>query len=457
MGAHNVTKGLDLPITGQPEQSIHDGATVSSVATVAADFTGMKPRMLVRVGDEVKRGQHLFEDRKTPGVFHPALAGGRITAIHRGDYRALQSVVIELSDQEKDGSADGVSFESFDNKKVSKLERADVVKLLVESGAWTGLRTRPFSRTPGPDGEPPHAIFVTCTDSHPLSADPAEAIKGREEDFDLGLEVVAKLAPKVYCCVRKDSRFGPIPKIKGVEVEHFDGPHPAGTVGYHIHVLAPVSRKRTVWHLNYQEVAAWGRLFRTGELGVGRVVALSGPTVHKPRLLATRVGAPTETLVAGELADVENRVISGSVLSGRTAMGERTGYLGRFHNSISALREGRERELFGWLKPGTDKFSTSNTFVSSIRREQKMPFTTTTHGSKRAMVPIGMYERVFPFDILPTFLLRAIIMDDITRAEKLGILELDEEDVDLCTFVCPGKHEYGPILRRNLETIWKEG
>jgi Na+-transporting NADH:ubiquinone oxidoreductase subunit A len=199
-------------------------------------------------------------------------------------------------------------------------------------------------------------------------------------------------------------------------------------------------------------------------------VSLAGPTVKSPKLFVTRLGAAIDPLVEGQLATtrpssdpqggvepVENRVISGSVLIGRKAMGDVHGYLGRYHLQISALREGRERELFGWLKPGVDMFSTSGAYVSALTPGKTFDFTTALNGSHRHMVPLGMYERVFPFDILPTFLLRALLVKDLARAEELGVLELDEEDVALCTFVCPGKQDYGPILRANLETIWKEG
>ena len=219
----------------------------------------------------------------------------------------------------------------------------------------------------------------------------------------------------------------------------------------------PVNRARTVWHLNVQQVISIGHLVRTGQLAERRIVALAGPQVDKPRLLRTRRGANLAELVEGQLKAGENRVIDGSVFSGRKAVGEPHEYLGAHRNQVSVLREGREREFLGWLTPGFNNYSTSGIYLSSLTPGKKFEFTTTTNGSKRAMVPIGMYERVFPFDILPTFLLRSLLVNDVTRAEELGALELDEEDLGLCTFVCPGKHDYGSVLRHNLETIWKEG
>jgi Na+-transporting NADH:ubiquinone oxidoreductase subunit A len=212
-----------------------------------------------------------------------------------------------------------------------------------------------------------------------------------------------------------------------------------------------------VWHLGYQDVIAIGKLFRTGKLDVTRVISFAGPQLQRPRLIATRIGAATEQLAEGEMLEGENRIVSGSVFGGRTAMGEVHGFLGRYVNQITVLREGREREFLGWLTLGINRYSTLNTYLSRLTPGKRFAFSTNVHGSPRAMVPIGMYERVMPFDLMPTFLLRAMIVDDLETAEKLGVLELDEEDVALCTFVCPGKYEYGPILRRNLSLIESEG
>jgi Na+-transporting NADH:ubiquinone oxidoreductase subunit A len=217
-----------------------------------------------------------------------------------------------------------------------------------------------------------------------------------------------------------------------------------------------VDIERTAWHVGYQDVAAIGRLFAIGELDVERVVSLAGPGVSRPRLLRTRLGGATDELVRGELASGNLRVVSGSVLDGRTAAGDVHGYLGRYHLQVSVLAEAGERELLGWIAPGADKFSVWGVVLGAWRRHAKLALTTTTNGGARAMVPIGSFERVMPLDLMPTFLLRALLMRDDERAEALGALELDEEDLALCTFVCPGKAEYGPLLRDALARIEKE-
>lgn len=460
MAVHWIRKGLDLPITGAPQQVIETGAPVRHVAVLGADYVGMKPRMEVKVGDVVKRGQLLFEDRKTPGVRYTAPGAGSVVAVHRGEKRAFLSLVIALNEREQAGAPgpeDRVTFASYTGRPVEQLDAAAVKALLLESGLWTALRQRPFSRVPSPESTP-RALFVTAIDTSPLTADVDVVLKGKEADFHRGLVALSKLAPKTYLCKGPSTTIDAGP-AQGVRVEVFTGPHPAGLVGTHIHLLEPVDRDRVVWHIGYQDVVAVGRLFATGELDVTRVVALGGPVVQRPRLLATRSGASVDELVANELKPGDNRVISGSVFGGRTARGEVDGYLGRYVNQVTALAEGRKRELLGWLMPGAGKFSTIPVYLGYFARlfGKKFDFTTTTNGSPRAMVPIGMYERVMPLDILPTFLLRSLLVGDTDRAVQLGALELDEEDLALCTFVDPGKTDFGAVLRKNLNEIEREG
>lgn len=459
MPIHKITKGLDLPISGEPIQVIREKRQPTRVAIMADDFPGLRPGMLVKEGDTVKRGQPLFEDRTRAGVIHTAPGAGRVIGVYRGARRALQSVVIDLSDSERAGTPgddEVVAFESYSGRGVDELERANVVALLAESGEWAAFRARPFNRTPATDTQP-HAIFVTAMDTNPHAPLPEVVLADRMADFDRGLAVVAKLTDgKTYLCVDPSSDIE-----KGltapVTVEQFTGPHPAGTAGVHIHTLEPVSRNKTVWSIGYQDVTAIGKLFASGKIDVSRVVSYAGPPVGDPRLIGTRAGAFIDDVINEDFGEEEVRHIAGSVLSGKKAMGNTFGFLGRFDNQISVLKEGRERVFMGWLTPGANAFSTLNIYISKFFPNKRFDFTTTTNGSPRAMVPIGMYERVMPMDILPTFLLRSMMVGDLERAEELGALELAEEDLALCTFVCPGKTNYGPILRRNLELIEKEG
>jgi len=443
-----VRKGLDLPIAGRPRQELSDAPPPRRVGLLGHDYLGLKPRMRASAGERVRLGQPIFEDRGRPGVLFTAPASGVVEAVHRGPKRRFESLVIEIDP----GSDEAVDFEAFGPN--ADRDRDSVRALLLESGLWTALRTRPFTRTPNPDGVP-HSIFVTAMDSQPHAPLPELAVQGRESAFERGLTAVAKLTEgPVHLCVRPGS---PIEAgASGARISHFDGPHPCGTVGYHIHRLDPVGPGKVVWHLGYQDVLRIGHLFATGRLDVTQVVSLAGPEVREPRVLRTRIGAELRALTESEHEEAELRVISGSVLRGERAMGEVFGFLGRFARQVSVIREGRERHFLGWTAPGPHRFSVLPTFVSSLLPKKRFRMNSSTQGSRRAMVPIGLYERVMPMDLMPTHLLRAISAGDIEWAEELGVLELDEEDLSLCTFVCPSKIDFGPALRRVLDALEKE-
>jgi Na+-transporting NADH:ubiquinone oxidoreductase subunit A len=451
VAVHRISKGLDIPIAGDPVQVIEQGRPVSRVALCGNDYHGMRPSFLVKEGDRVLRGQPVFEDKKSPGVVFTAPAAGTVSAINRGDMRAFVSLVIDVAD---DGPEAQVAFASFRQAPVADLDAPALRALLVESGMWTAFRTRPYSRVPAVQSTP-HSIFVTAMDTRPLAPKVGVVLAGREADFAAGLVALTRLCERVYLC-RESGAPLPAENTSGVTVEEFAGPHPAGTAGLHIHLVDPVHEHKTVWHIGYQDVAAIGVLVATGRLDVARVISLAGPGVTRPRLLRTRIGASTDELVRDEAAAGEMRVISGSVLEGRTAAGAAHGYLGRYDQQVSVLAEGNRRELFGWITPGSDKFSLWRVVAGAFAGSRGLPLTTTANGAARPMVPTDRYERVMPMDILPTFLLRALITDDVERAEALGLLELDEEDLALCTFVCAGKFEYGPLLRKMLTHHEKE-
>ena len=444
-----IKKGLDVPIAGVPEQTIDAGQAVRQVALLGPDYHGMKPTMNVEVGDRVSVGDLLFVDKKREGVRFTSPATGTVAAVNRGAKRVFESVVIDV---------DAGSDEAADFSSVGADAGAGLAEKLNEAGLWTAFRTRPFNRTPEL-GSQPQAIFVQAIDTAPLAADPRVVIADRAPDFEAGLAAVASLVDgPTYLCQAPGEAL-PGSGAAGVEVAEFEGPHPAGLPGTHIHFLHPASRTRVVWTIEAQDVIAIGALLRTGRVDPERVVSLAGPQVRNPRLLRTRLGASLSQLVDGQLVAGDNRIVSGSVLNGRA--GEAGGsfdFLGRFHRQISVLEEGTKREFLGWQKPGLNKFSVKGVYASAVTgRNQRFAMTTDRNGSLRAMVPVGSYEKVMPLDILPTQLLRALITHDTEEAQQLGALELDEDDVGLLTFVCPGKYDYGKILRQNLTQIELEG
>jgi len=442
-----IKKGLDLPIGGAPDMHLEDGPPVSRVALVGNDYQGMKPTLLVAEGDRVVLGQPVFNDKKNPEVVYCAPAAGKVIAINRGERRLFLSLVIEVSgDDEK-------TFPVTPASQLDQLTDREVQQQLIAAGLWPAFRTRPYSKVPVP-GTEPAALFVTAIDTNPLAANPQIAISEKAAEFEAGLKVVRHLTNgKTYLCKAPGAQ---IPAPQGITVSEFAGCHPAGLVGTHIHFLEQVNHQRMVWHIGYQDVIAIGHLFLTGRILTERIISLAGPTVANPRLIRTRLGACLSELVDGQLQTENPRVVSGSVLTGHTAE-DAHDFLGRFHNQVSVLEEDCQRQFMGWCMPGFDKFSVKNLFASALLPRRELPLTTSTHGSLRAMVPTGAFEKVMPLNVKATWLLRTLLTLDTDLAQQLGCLELDEEDLALCSFVCSGKMNYGYHLRQTLLKIEKEG
>lgn len=442
-----IKNGLNIPASGVPEQKIYDGPAAKSVAVIGRDYIGVKPTMLVNEGDHVKVGDPLFTDKRNPGVRFTSPGSGIVRKINRGHQRVLQSIEIDVDETEQFAEYQAHAADTLDD-----LSRDQVRDQMLESGAWTALRTRPFSKVPSVDSIP-SSIFIPAMDTRPMAADPAVIIAEDPEAFMNGVRVLRHLTDgKVFVTKAADAS---IPEVDqpNVEYHEFSGPHPAGLVGTAIHFLDPVHAGKTVWYVGYQDVMAIGKLFVTGMRRLERIVSLCGPMVKEPRLIRTRQGVSTEALIEGELEAGRSRVISGSILAGFRAAGW-SAYLGRYNTQITVLAEDESREFLHWLNPSLNHFSVMNVF---FRRLPKYSLTTSQNGSRRAMVPLGTFEDVMPLDILATPLLRALLVRDTDTAQKLGALELDEEDLSLCTFVCQSKYEYGSALRACLEIIEKEG
>lgn len=450
MGLTKIKKGLSIPLAGEPKQIVHEDKFVKTVALIGFDYNGLKPTMKVEEGDKVKLGQVLFTDKKCPEVFFTSPVAGIVKSINRGEKRVFQSIIIEA------GGNDEVTFDIIAENKINDISREEVLNRLLQSGLWTSIKERPFGKVPDPK-RAPHSIFITAIDTNPLAPDMAKVIEGNEKDILNGALLLSKLTEgKVFICKSPEIKI-PDQANKNIFIENFEGPHPAGNAGTHIHFLDPVSRNKYVWHLNVQDAAAIGKLFTTGRIWTDRIISLAGPQVNNPRLIKTKIGASIDEITAGELKEGENRIISGSVLSGRKSENP-LNFLGRFHQQISVIEEVRTKEFLGWLKPGSNLYSAKNIVLSSlIGRNRKFNLSSLQNGGERAIVPNGSYEKVMPMDIIITYLLRSLAVNDIEEAEKLGALELDEEDLSLCTFVCPSKIDHSGNLRRNLNLIEKEG
>ncbi len=436
MTVYRIKKGLSLPVKGAPSGEVIDMTSVSCVGILGDDYPNLKPSMLVKEGETVKKGQPVFTDRKNPSAVFTAIATGIVKAVHRGDKRKFLSLVIEKT------SGDAVRFDT------SYTDRSTALKLLTDSGLFTSLRRLPFAVVPHADDKP-DAVFVNCMDTRPLAPDMKLLYQGNEEYFAEGMKLVKMLADKTYVCCAPDMKVADDAVI-------FDGIHPAGLTGTHVHFLRPVSMRRCVWTMDMQTVIDIGYLIKHKELNESKTIALSGACVKSPCHIKTVKGASIRQITNGRIEEENTRVINGSVLYGLT-VSEETAYLSSVMNQVSVVNEQTDRPFMGWLMPGAKVHSVKNIFLSKILREKNVEFDTSMKGCVRAMVPVGIYEKVMPMDILPTHLLRALLVKDYETAEKLGCLELSEEDLSLCTYACPGKIDYAPVLRSALTEIEKEG
>ncbi len=444
----SIKKGLKLPISGEPQESLDLSKESKKIAVIGADFIGMKPTMQVKVGDDVKIGQPLFSCKKNIGLIFTSPGAGKVVAVNRGARRLFQSVEIELSKEEE-----SVTFATHVAKPAKDYTADEVTKLLIESGEWKGLIQRPFAKVADVTLKP-EALFITASDTNPLAPNPDFVIGQFKDEFKAGVEALSKLSKgKTYVCKMKGSSV----EAHGAELAEFSGPHPAGNAGTHIHFIDPVNPNKIVWHIDYQDVIAVGRLVLTGTLLTDRMITIGGPLASSPRYLKVRKGAQVSELISGEAKEGKPlRVVAGSVFNGHKAEGS-FDFLGAYTNQITLIEEDDKRELLGWHSPGFDKFSIRNTFLSKLIPGKTFDLGSSTHGSLRAMVPTGAFEKVMPMDILPTQLLRALASNDTDQAQDLGCLELAEEDIALLTFASPGKVDFGPLLRQNLDTIEREG
>lgn len=456
MSAIRIRRGFDVPLPGRPDAAEpRERLGVRRVALLPPESHGIQVKMLVQAEDPVRLGQGLFCDRKDPEAVYGSPAAGRVVAVHRGARRAVLAVEIEVSEGEADASP-GTGQIDLDLPSLDGITREQALAGILAMGLFPSLRQRPYD-TVAHSKEVPGALFVTAMDTSPLAPSPRKVLAGREFDFQAGLRALSVLpGGKTFVCTSTAEDWT---DCLTREVEHrtFEGPHPAGNAGVHIHELYPVGASRKAWHIGYQDVADIGAAFRTGVIPSTRIISIGGPACTEPQLIRTRRGAAIAEL-CGDLTQAEEpRFVSGSALSGTTAEpGTPSGFLGRFVNQVTVLEDRTRRELLSWALPVAKRHTLTNTLLDKFLG-RPLRFDTDTNGSHRAIVPIGSWEQVMPMDILATQLIKALASNDLESAEKLGALELAEEDLALCEYVDPSKTQITHMLREMLTRIQKEG
>lgn len=443
-----IKKGLNLKLKGEAVKIVQPLSTIGMFAIKPTDFTGLTPKLLIKLGDKVLAGTPLFYDKNNEEVKVSSPVSGEVVEILRGEKRVILEIKI-LSDKE-------IKYTSFKKSDPNNLRREDVIQQLLNSGVWLFIRQRPYGIVANPSDRP-KSIFISAFDSNPLAPDNDFIMPGNEIHFQTGLDALKRLTDgKIHLNVRDN----PVPptiftNAKSVQINKIAGPHPAGNVGVQIHHIDPVNKGEVVWYINPQDVLIIGKLFKEGIFDATRLITLTGSQIKKPKYYKTIVGSSVKNIIYdGGLRKGESRIISGNVLCGYQIPAD--GYLGFYDSQITVIPEGNEFEFMGWLTPGFNKFSLSRTFFSWLTPNKKHKLNTNLHGEERPFVMSGQYEKVFPMDIYPVYLLKSILIEDIELMEKLGIYEVVEEDFALCELVCTSKIKSQEIIRKGLDFMRKE-
>jgi Na+-transporting NADH:ubiquinone oxidoreductase subunit A len=441
-----LKKGLDIRLKGQAEKILNPELQSLRYAVKPVDFPGLTPKLNVKVGDEVKAGTPLFHDKLKPEVLFTSPVSGRVVAVTRGDRRRLLEVVVEKK---------GDEYIDFGKADPTAITREEIKEKMLKSGIWPVVRQRPY-HVIARHADTPKAIFISAFDSAPLAPDYNFIFDNSSDpQFKTGLRALKSLTDgSLHLVVNGKSEISETLKEAPAELQKFSGPHPAGNVGIHIHHIDPVNKGETVWYVNPQDVIAIGRLFEEGHYKHERIIALTGSEVIKPQYYRIISGASIQPVVRENVKTGNIRYITGNVLTGTKIVSD--GYLGFYDSQVTVIPEGDYFEFFGWMMPGTDKFSFYKTFASKLFPKKEYSLDTNFHGGERAFVMTGKYEMVVPMDIFPMQLLKAILAEDIDMMENLGIYEIAEEDFALCEYICPSKIEIQSIVRKGLDLMVRE-
>lgn len=443
-----IKKGLDIKLVGSAKKELIKLPTSKFYAIKPSDFPGVIPKVVAKVGEDVKAGTPLFYDKYNPEVFFTSPISGKLSAIVRGERRRILEFVIEANDK--------YEYKEFKQGKPEDFSKEEIIENILKSGAWAFIRQRPFNIIAKPT-ETPRDIFITSFDSAPLASNIDFVIKDNFAAFQTGVNALAKLTKgKIYLGVKAEQLASPFSKTSNAEIIEFKGPHPAGNVGVQLNKVKPVNKGEVVWTLNAVDVAIIGELFETGKFNAKRIVALAGSEIKAPQYYQTLIGAPISDLIKDKLktTDGEVRIISGNVLTGEKV--SEKGYLGFYENVVTVIPEGNNAEFMGWAMPGLNKFSISRTFFSWLSPNKERIMSSKLNGGERPYIVTGEMEKVFPMDIFPMQLLKAIHIKDLDLMEELGIYEIAEEDFALCEVINTSKIEIQKNIREGFEFAIKE-
>ncbi len=441
-----LKRGLDINLKGKPAKVEVDLPVSDTYAIKPTDFKFVTPKVVAKEGTRVKAGSVLFQDKYKPHLQFTSPISGEVLQIRRGERRKILEFIIK-ADKE-------IEYESFLSGSPANLDRQQMIDTLLKSGLWATIVQRPYGVIANPQDKP-KAVHISTFDSAPLAQDYQFTLRDDLEEFQIGIDVLAKISEaKIFLNLDGKVSNNIFEGIKNVTFTKFYGPHPAGNVGVQIHHLTPVMKGETVWTVNPQDVVFIGRLFKTGKLDLRKTIALTGSEVKEPKYYKVISGTNIKPVIKDQITGDNVRYISGNVLTGTKI--DSNGYLGYYHNMITVIPEGNYYEFMAWAGLGLNKFSTSRTFFSWLMPKKEWVIDTNLHGGERPFVITGRMDKVLPMDILPEFLLKAILVNDIERMEALGIYEVVEEDFALCEFVCVSKVEIQEIINQGLHTMVKE-
>jgi len=442
-----IRKGLNIRIKGKPQEQTIETANKSQVyAIYPSDFPGLTPKPIIKEGMSVKAGTALFYHKDMPEIKIASPVSGILKQIQRGERRVIERFIIEADND--------IEYENFDSLLYAEKSREEIIKYMVDTCVWPFVRQRPYNIIANPNDKP-RDIFISGFDSSPLAPNINYVLKGNEGYLQEAINVLSKLTDgKIYVGLNGDAEKSIFENIKGIEINYFSGPHPAGNVGVQIHHINPINKGDIIWVINPADLLVIGKLFMENMYDVSRTIAVSGSEVNNPLYVKTIQGAEISSICKDVNNENELRNISGNVLTG-TNMGN-DGHLGFYDNMITIIPEGNYYEFMGWALPGFNKYSLSRTYFSWLNPKKEYKLDSNYHGGERAFVFTGEYERVVPMDILPQHLIKAIMIEDIDLMENLGIYEVVEEDLALCDFVCASKIEVQHILRKGLNLMIKE-